>query len=121
MGCPLFVALKQEPPQPENGKDSKNAGHCRRQVGSHKGSAKERGGKRNRVDNHPFASAMPCKENSVLSLQHAQRIHAVRSFVLIDAGREFVYPVEAQQRNRQCQRDHNPRSDRHKGPSLDRL
>jgi len=89
-------------------------------MGGQQGSAKQRGGKRNRIDNQPFTSAMPRKENRVLPLQHAQSIHAVRAFVLIDARREFVYPVEAEQRNRQGQRDHNPRSDRHKGPPFDR-
>ena len=64
---------------------------------------------------------MSCKENSVLSLQHAQRVHAVGSFVLIDAGREFVYPVEAEQRSGQGQRDDNPCRDRHKRPPLARM
>ena len=64
---------------------------------------------------------MPCKEHSVLALQHAQSIHAVRSFVLIYAGREFVQPIKAEQCNGQSQRDYNPCCDQHKGAPFDRL
>ena len=82
-GPPAFlISAKEEIPQPEEDKDSARAGQGRGQTNGQRRAPKKGGSQRYRIDNQPFASIIFREENRVLSLQHSQGIHSMRSLIV---------------------------------------